>query len=64
MFDRIQTQGGEMKEVSRTILRDADLQRSVEAVRKGMVATRIQSHRLMCAGRIFKKHGKICLQAY
>ena len=53
-----------MKEVSRTILRDADLQRTMETVRKEVVAERIASHRIMCAGRIYKIKGKICLQAY
>lgn len=52
-----------MKELSRTILRSAELQKQCESARKQMQATRIASHRLMCAGRVFKIRGKICVQS-
>ena len=52
-----------MKELSRMIMRNEELQKTFEAVRKNMVVDPVSDHRVLCAGRIFKIKGKIVLQA-
>ena len=49
--------------VSEVITQSEELKRQCEAAREKLVATRIASHRLMCAGRVYKIAGRICVQS-
>ena len=53
-----------MKELSNTITQSRELQQRCESARMQMQATRIDSHRLMCAGRVYKIGKAICIQQY
>ena len=50
--------------ISETITQSEELKRQCEAARKQLQATRIDSHRLLCAGRVYKIAGRICIQQY
>lgn len=49
--------------ISETITQSEELKRQCEATRKQLQATRIDSHRLLCAGRVYKIRGALCLVA-
>lgn len=50
--------------ISETITQSEELKRQCEAARKKLVATRIETHRIMTAGRVYRINGALVLQAY